>query len=189
MNQYYLPLDLDKKEILSSTFKRQYVGVKWENIEYVKNILTHNFFTKLSSLAEITGAMIFNKIHHQTPDNAHIDIDTASNKLFFIPYGLNIVFDSSTDMKSSMRWYSHKGPHENIVQTSKDGTKFLSFPISSLNLEEEYCIDEKPVLVRTDVPHTIYSGNGFRTCISIRFMYYKNDWESGYHLFDQAFNH
>lgn len=190
MNPYFLPLNIDKREIFNTSWKRP-IGhkVQWKEVDYVKDMLTPYFFNKLQSVAQITGTMIFNKINHQNPDNAHIDIAMVNNKIQYIPYGLNIVFDDSTDITSTMRWYSHKKPIDKVeVLYSLAGTAYISYPVEELVLEEEHNIDNLVTLVRTNVPHAISSGNRFRTCISIRFKYPDNEWYNGYKLFDKLFN-
>ena len=70
---------------------------------------------------------------------------------------------------------------------SVGNTPYMNFSMAELSLEAEHCIDEFVTLVRTDVPHAISSGNGNRTCISIRF--HKNyEWDVAVDLFNKTFN-
>lgn len=189
-SNYYLPLNIDRGDILNSSVTIstdtaiQAYGKPW-----VESILTPNFYRRLTGVLDVTGAMVFNKVDNHKPEIAHTDIELVDGQILYKPYALNIVFDTSTDMQSKMCWYSTNTPLEKIgVKYSLAGTPYQSFLIGELNLEDEYCIDNMVTLVRTNVPHTIYSGNGCRTCISIRFVYPDREWNTGYSLFNSEFN-
>jgi len=190
INQYFLPLNIEKKDIFKPNWIRPYNGkVKWKNINYVKSIFSDYFFDKLNSIKEIEGTIIFNKMYHENPIDAHTDIYVYNNKVIFIPYGLNIVFDDNKDMKSKMCWYSTKNEtNEQQISWSIGNTPYINYSIKDLILQEEQYFGNGIALVRTDVPHAIFSGKKFRTCISIRFKNYDGGWENGYNLFNNAFN-
>lgn len=190
INQYFLPLNIEKKDIFKPNWIRpNVVPVKWEKIDYVKSIFSEYFFDKLNSIKEIEGTMIFKKIYHQNPIDAHIDINIHNNKVILIPYGLNIVFDDNTDMKSKMCWYSPKNEiNEQQIKYTIAKTPYINYSIKDLILQEEQYFGEGVALVRTDVPHAIFSGKKNRTCLSIRFKNYNEGWENGYNLFNNAFN-
>jgi len=186
---YFLPLNLKKFEVINPNWVRPTDIVKWKGNDYVNEIFIPSFLEKLSTISEISGVIIFNKINHQNPINAHIDVALINDQPVYINYGLNIVFDDSTDIASTMRWYSHRFPWlEKKIILSAGNTPYMDFSIAELSLETEYNINDFVTLVRTDIPHAVSSGNGRRTCISIRF---KNnyDWETATNLFNKTFNH
>ena len=184
----FLQLNIKKFDVINSNWVRPTDKVKWRSSEYLTDMFTTDFLNKLSTISEITGVMIFNKINHSNPFNAHIDIELINEKPVYINYGLNFVFDDSTDINSTMRWYTYKRPWiEKKVLFSAGKTAFMNFTMEELILDTEHSIDEYVTLVRTDIPHTIFSGNGLRTCISIRFK--KNyDWDTATNLFNKTFN-
>lgn len=192
MNQYFLELNIDKQSIL----QRDYIKptkiinyIKWESIDYLKSIFTIDFLNTLSKVSEIAGALVFYKRNQQTPHEAHTDIAVINEKVIHIPYGMNIVFDDSNDIQSKMCWYSFKDNlQKDEIKYSPAGVAYLTHPIKNLVLEQEHTISDKVTLVRTDVPHAIISGNGLRTCISIRFKSFASSWKEGYELFNEAFN-
>ena len=185
---YFLPLNLKKFDVLNTNWVRPTDVVKWQGSEHLNEVFTTSFLEKLSTISKISGFMIFNKINHQSPPNAHADVVLINNQHVYINYGLNIVFDDSTDFPSTMRWYSRRFPKlEKKILMSVGNTPYMNFSMAELSLEAEHCIDEFVTLVRTDVPHAISSGNGNRTCISIRF--HKNyEWDVAVDLFNKTFN-
>jgi hypothetical protein len=185
---YFLPLNLKKFDVIKPDWVRPTDVVKLRSSEYASEIFTTSFLEKLSTISKISGVMIFNKINHPSPTVAHADIALINNQPIYINYGLNIVFDDSTDFPSTMRWYSRRFPKlEKKILISAGNTPYMNFTMGELSLEAEHCIDEFVTLVRTDVPHAISSGNGLRTCISIRF-HNNHDWDVAVDLFNKTFN-
>jgi hypothetical protein len=199
MNKYYLPLNIIRDSVFKSEWSRPSKGLNTEipsyrNLlvkdgSYAKEIFTTEFYEKLRSISEISLIFIF--IHKNNYDSqmAHIDILRGpDNKITYIHSGLNIVFDDSTDVSGTMRWYSLKD-NTNItkIEYAAAVAPYLSYQIDELNLEEEYCISDFVTLVRTDVPHTTISGNDYRTCISVRFKD-NFDWDTVVKKFDNTFN-
>lgn len=187
-NKYFLVLNVNKTDVINPSWVMPYTKILWKDAEYLKTVLTPDFFNKLNSVAPVSGAMIFNKINNQNPWEAHTDVYIQDGEARLYTQALNIVFDQSTDIKGTMKWYSNKNPSDTLdVKFTPLNTPITVQPISELIFEEETCIDEKVTLVRTDVPHIIVSGNNFRTCVSIRFK--KNyEWETIVQILDQAFN-
>lgn len=188
-SSYFLPLNLNKNDVISESWVRPTdVRVGWLDIDYVKNMLTTEFFEKLGGVNNVSGAMIFNKINHQNPNIAHVDIAMNNEKIVYVNYGVNIVFDDSTDILGTMRWYSINNPNKLprvLFTTAK--TPYINFYNIELTLEREYVISDTVTLVRTDVPHSVSSGNGNRTCISIRFKH-NFDWDTAVDHFNKTFN-
>lgn len=185
---YFLPLNLRKIDIINPNWTRPADVVKLRGSEYLTEVFTTDFLNKLSTVAEIAGVMIFNKSKQPNPVNAHIDVALINEKPTYINYGLNIAFDDSTDIPSTMRWYTRKFPSvEKRIQMTAGNTPHINFTIAELSLAAEHTIDEFVTLVRTDVPHTVSCGNGRRTCVSIRFKE-NHDWETATNLFNNAFN-
>jgi hypothetical protein len=188
-SSYFLPININKNDVINPSWVRPNdVKVEWRGVDYVKDMLTTEFFEKLGGLTSISGAMIFNKINHKNPSIAHADVFVIEDELFYKNYGLNIVFDESTDMPGTMRWFSINNPKEkpNLLFTIAK-TPYLNFDNSEITLEQEHVILDTVTLVRTDVPHSISSGNGIRTCISIRFKH-NFDWDIAYDHFNKMFN-
>jgi len=185
---YFLPLNLKKIDVVRPDWVRPMDMVKWKGADYAKEVFTDSFLEKLSSIAKVSGLMIFNKMRQHNPVTAHIDVALINNKPIYINYGLNVVFDDSTDMSSKMQWYTRKNPEiQKHVLISPGNTPYINFSTSELTLESEYSIDEYITLVRTDIPHSICSGNGIRTCVSLRF-HENHDWEKAVELFNKTFN-
>jgi hypothetical protein len=185
---FFLPLNLKKIDVVSPNWVSPKNMVIWKDEDYVKEIFVPSFLEKLSSISKVIGAVIFNKTKHQIDSNAHVDVELINNQLVYINYGLNIVFDNSTDIPSKMKWYSRRFPNmEKKVLMSAGNTPYMNFDIGELYLEAEHCINEYVTLVRTDVPHSISLGNGHRTCISVRFDE-NYDWDTATNLFNKTFN-
>jgi hypothetical protein len=189
---YFLPLNLKKFDVINPNWVRpkdittlddnEYSEVNWKGSEYINEVFTASFLEKLSTISEISGFLIFNKINCQSPSAAHIDVAFINNQPTYINYGLNIVFDDNIDFPSKMQWYSCKVPLSETGPTS-----LMNFSMEELILEDEHCIDEYVTLVRTNVPHSISCGNSCRTCISIRF-HNNYDWGTATNLFNKTFN-
>jgi len=184
----FLPLNLKKFDVINPSWVRPTDVVKWRGSDYLTEIFTPAFVDKLSTISEILGVMIFNKINHLNHNFAHVDVALINEELVYIHYGLNIVFDDSTDVPSTMRWYTRRLPWlERKILLSAGNTPYMNFTMAELSLEAEHSINDFVTLVRTDIPHSISSGNGRRTCISVRF---KNnyDWDTATNLFNKTFN-
>ena len=184
----FLPLNVKKIDVIKPTWVRPTDVIKWRGSDYLNEIFTSPFLDKLSTILEISGVMIFNTINQPNPFHAHIDVALINSKPVYNKYGLNIVFDNSTDIPSAMRWYTRRFPNiEKKILFSAGNTPYMNFNMEELLLKTEYSIDEFVTLVRTDIPHAISSGNGRRTCISIRFKE-KYDWGTATNLFNKTFN-
>jgi hypothetical protein len=194
MNKYYLPLRIRRDDILKSGFVRpsnlDSVYITLENSDYVNKIFKSEFVEKITSLSDIWGVIIFNLNSNQdhTETYTHTDVTYNNNgDVIYVNSALNIVFDDSTDIPGTMRWYSNKYPVDlNNVALSHANSPYLHFNINDLTLEDEYCISEFVTLVRTNVPHSISSGNQYRTCISIRFTD-DFDWNIAVEKFNKLF--
>lgn len=186
---YFLSLNVQKKDVIRTDWVRPTdVKIAWKDLKYVQEIFTSEFLTKLQTVAEVSGMMLFNRIDQHDPQIAHTDVALVNDEIINVNCGLNIVFDDSTDIKSNMRWYSIKYPNrEKQASFTSANTPYLNYHINELKLEAEQCIDDFVTLVRTDVPHTISSGNGCRTCISIRFKDSIN-WTDAVNRFNATFN-
>jgi hypothetical protein len=190
-NNYYLPININRNDAIKSTWNRPIEFIDSKDTNYAKEILTEEFYTKLTTIDDITNVMVFNSHQNYYPTEAHIDI-TQYSGIEINPsstnVGLNIVFDDSTDIKGTMRWYSLKDSTKNKkVEFTSAKTPYLSYATDQLNLEAEYCIGELVTLVRTNVPHAVSSGNKPRTCISLRFRN-NMDWVEAFVKFNKMFN-
>jgi hypothetical protein len=200
MNQYYLPLNVRKDTILKPNFVKPLDGndngiYKNHRVQIIEGDCLDNWFTKefsnkLKSVSDIWGVVIFNHKEIYTALDAHVDVLLdKDNNPYALNYGVNVVFDDSTDIQGVMRWYSMKNPQsENDIQINPGKTPYFNFKIDELILEEEYYISDLVTLVRSSVPHNATSGNEFRTCIHILFKD-NFDWEIAVEKFNKTFNH
>jgi len=190
-HNYYLSCNVHRNSVIKSTWVRPIEHIVYKDRNYVKEVLTEEFCEKLTTIDDIGGIIIFNRWRDYIPSIAHVDFENNSDRtldLVRTNAGLNIVFDDSTDIKGTMRWYSLKNSAcEKSVEFTEANTPYLSYSIDQLNLEAEYCITDFVTLVRTNVPHSVSAGNQPRTCISIRFCS-NMDWEAAVDKFNKAFN-
>ena len=199
MSNYYLPLNVKKNDVMSPEFVRPMEGkdngiylkhkVKIVGSDIVESWFVPEFVEKLKSISEIWGAVIFNHKEVYKTLDAHTDVlFDDDQKPYLIHYGVNVVFDDSTDMRGAMRWYSMKDQTtDDDVRINPANTPYVNFKIEELNLEDEYLISDYVTLVKTDIPHNATSGNEFRTCLHIIFK--ENfDWETAVEKFSKTFN-
>ena len=117
-------------------------------------------------LGKAVNCVAFYKPPHYNIDNAHIDRNTTNLTTVAI-YGVNLIFD---DDRSDMVWYNL--PAEKPIKPFTDNlfTPYEMWTASSLEeVSRTVLPNNKMTLVRTDIPHAIFTGNSGRWCISIRF--------------------
>jgi hypothetical protein len=188
-NHYYLPINVNRNDVVKPSWVRPTEYITTRDKDYAKDMLTEEFYEKLTSIDEISLVMIFNQLKNYYPMMAHVDLGMPDGEPVETHVGLNIVFDDSTDSKGTMRWYSPKdSSKEKKVAFTPTKTAYLNYMTNQLNLEAEYCIADLVTLVRTNVPHAVSAGNKPRTCISLRFAS-NMDWETAVEKFNKTFNH
>jgi hypothetical protein len=108
-----------------------------------------------------TVAKIFYRQVGCNADKAHIDTLQLNQPTF----ALNWLFSGGKGSK--MVWYEVP-PGEHVLTRSPSGIPFFGWPISTLTPIEEYEIGDKVTLVKTGIPHSIFSGPTERWCASAR---------------------
>lgn len=113
-----------------------------------------------------------------SPDYAHVDVN--HNKIRTVS-AFNLVWRSSPG--SRMIWY-HENENFNETEPTPDGSlrkwpKYLiNWKISELNTLDVFELpSDYLTLVRTDVPHAVFTESCPRICISIRFSWHLDAWE------------
>lgn len=121
-----------------------------------------NYWFRMRGL-EIEKSIIFYRSVDAEP---HIDLKEKSSASYIQPnYGINIEFFGS----GTMAWYNLPEIQEkNIVKTIA-GTPFIRFKESELEIIDYLHNVRQPVLVRTDIPHSVKMVKGPRLIVSIRF--------------------
>lgn len=132
-------------------------------------IFSQNWLDYLESLGlgKAVNCVIFYKPPHYNVDNAHIDRSTI-NLVTVAIYGVNLVYD---DDQSDMVWYNL--PSQGTPTRAYTDTLYTPYDMWEASSLDEICRavlpNNKLILVRTDIPHAIFTGNSERWCISIRF--------------------
>ena len=162
-NSCWYELDIDT----STAFKQGYTlpAVNGKDVSVLRvptdDIFDPTWIGHLSARGiDITDALLFWRPAWFTNTHAHIDGDIKQSATS----GLNWVIGGTG---SEMAWY-HTPSVPTVVEYTKAGTAFSSWPISNLVERDRRRIQERMTLVRVDVPHAIFVKDEPRWCISLR---------------------
>lgn len=190
-NRYFLPLNVDKQKVIRSDWVIPFdTVIDWKKADYVKSMLTDEFFDKLDGVSKVVGAMIFTR-GTEPSYVAHLDLGRSeTGQVYATECALNFIFYKNESDEGLMRWYSLKQGEIDLadVRYNPAKTAYLRWELNECNLETEHSISEYPTLVRTDVPHDVIAKSGTRTCVSIRFQHQGIGWEAQVEKFNKAFN-
>lgn len=197
MNDYYLPLKIKTTDVLRKDWINPFNGdegnlIKLFSGDYASTVLTDVFLQKFDMIGPINGVIVFHKDNFDPELGAHVDCYKSSDdsEPLLALAGVNLVLDQGVNT-SAMQWFKLKDDTSttaNPIKLTNINSLYVEWSPKELDLVEEYSILEYPTLVRTNVPHTVRTGDGRRTCISLRFDSPCTTWEELYSLFDKAFN-
>ena len=181
MFQYAYELDILNQDIINPQWKRitdnldywiKYFSGK-EAIDLTSNFLQPDFKKILDDFYTVARVVIFNKPKMFSPEFPHIDGEFLSKNIFALNLNPNIL-----DNNGYMAWYKIKNnANEPIKWTHKDASRG-AYTYQWEEVEEDYrlAINNKITLVRTDLPHAVFSEKNPRYCVSIRFHHKDHSW-------------
>lgn len=174
MHPYY-KLKFKSTQLLKEGYKfPEHTDIKWNNSAVLpKDILSTDFMNELDSYGfYFNEVRLFYRTPETDPSIAHIDLDTYNRRERNI-HAINWVIGGNN---SKMFWYKDPETAGTLTQ-SRIWSFTYSWNRTELTLDDSVNIGTNPVLVRTDVPHCVDSGNTTRWCISIRHDTLCNSWQ------------
>lgn len=189
-SDFYLPINLSINDAFCQEFQ-------WPTIEDCNkrkliyfNDLRTIFSDKWINSCHLAGiniknAMMFYKPANHIPDYAHVDV-VNQDLTGSVVCALNWTIGGGD---SKMKWYSTKNDTREIIN-SMPGVPSANYNFSNLTEIHNHTLCESMTLVRTNIPHAIWTGNESRWCISVRLPYGQlKSWEEAQDFFsDLCYN-
>jgi len=166
-NRSYYNLDLDTSNAITEGFAEERIGslvIEKFRLFEIKKVLKKEwieYFT--AAVGAINHVMVFSRPAFSSTSIAHIDLKGTGDPAWF---GINWIL-SGRD--SQMVWFDlPKNYSKADIKFTQAGTPFSAFNVASLTEVDRCQITDKPVLVRTDIPHSIIVDQEPRISISVR---------------------
>jgi hypothetical protein len=178
MNEYFYKFqDTDVLNLSSNIVSKNARLV--ELYDNNSNILKNSFLTKLNNFTPVHLIKVF----HNPPNvisKIHEDVDFKNQSIL---YAINLVL--TPEHPGAMEWYLPK--ITKLPESDSKGVPCINYTLDEIiDLACKTTITTTPVLVRIDKPHRVITGDGNRTCISIRCKHNFASWEEAVTAYKQA---